>query len=61
MNKLTLKQRRWIKKYIETGNATEAAMQVYNCKNRNVAESIGSENLGKLAFSELMDQMGLLI
>lgn len=57
--KLTLKQRKWIKKYIETGNATEAAMQVYDCKNREVAESIGSENLGKLAFRDLMDEMGL--
>lgn len=57
--KLTIKQRKWIKEYIETGNATEAAMRVYDCKNREVAESIGSENLGKLAFQELMDEMGL--
>lgn len=55
----TIKQRKWTKKYIETGNATEAAMQVYNCKNRKVAESIGSENLRKLAFPELMEDMGL--
>ena len=58
-NKLTIKQRKWIKKYIETGNATEAAMQAYNCKDRESAGTIGSENLQKLAFSELMDEMGL--
>jgi len=58
-NKLTIKQRKWIKKYIETGNATEAAMQVYDCKDRESAGTIGSENLQKLAFSELMDEMGL--
>lgn len=57
--KLTMKQRKWIKKYIETGNATEAAMQVYDCKDRESAGSIASENLQKLAFNDLMDEMGL--
>ena len=55
---LTLKQRKWIKEYIETGNATEAARRVYDCKDES-AHSIGSENLHKLAFSELMEEMGL--
>lgn len=45
--------------YIETGNATEAAMKVYDVKDRESAGSIGSENLKKLAFSELMEEMGL--
>ena len=57
--KITLKQRKWIKNYIKTGNATESAMRVYDCKNRQVAESIGSENLRKLAISDLMEDMGL--
>jgi len=57
--KLTLKQRKWIKVYIETRNATEAAMQVYDCKSRSVAEKVGSENLGKLGFGDLMEKMGL--
>ena len=56
---LTLKQRKWIKEYIETGNATEAAMRVYDVKDRDSAETIGSENLGKLALNDLMDEMGL--
>ena len=56
---LTLKQRKWIKEYIETGNATEAASRVYNCKNREVAGAIGTENLQKLSFPELMENMGL--
>lgn len=56
---LTLKQRKWIKKYIETGNATEAAMQVYDCKDRDSARALGSENLAKLNFPELMEEMGL--
>jgi len=58
-NKLTLKQRKWIKKYIETGNATEASMQSYDCKDRKSAKVIGSENLSKLNFPELMEDMGL--
>lgn len=56
---LTLKQRKWIKEYIETGNATEAAMRVYDCKTRESAHTIGSENLSKLAISDLMEEMQL--
>lgn len=56
---LTLKQRKWIKAYIETGNATEAAAQVYDCKDRDSANAIGSENLAKLSFGDLMEQAGL--
>lgn len=58
-NDLTLKQRLWIKAYIETGNATEAAMRVYDCKNRNVANALGNENLAKLSMPDLMEDMGL--
>ncbi len=58
-DKLTLKQRRWLDLYIETGNATEAAMQVYNCKNRNSAKVIGCENLTKLNYSDLLTAEGL--
>lgn len=38
--KLTLKQREFAKKAIEYRNSTEAAMQVYNCKNRRVASNL---------------------
>lgn len=57
--KLTIKQRRWIKAYIETGNATEAAMRVYNVKDRDSANAIGSQNLAKLSLPDLMEDMGL--
>jgi hypothetical protein len=57
--KLTPKQRKWIKVYSETLNATEAAMQAYDCKNRDVAKQIGFENITKLDFIELMDTIGL--
>ena len=45
--RLTLKQLKFIQIYIETGNATKAAMTVYNCKNENTAAVLGSENLRK--------------
>ena len=56
---LTLKQRKWIKEYIKTGNATEAAMRVYDCKDRESASAIGTQNLGKLSIPDLMEDMGL--
>lgn len=45
--RLTLKQRNFVKKYLEFANATEAAEQAYNVKNRKVAAQIGYENLRK--------------
>lgn len=44
---MTLKQKAFVKEYIDTkGNATEAALRVYNT-NRDVARRIGAENLTK--------------
>ncbi len=56
---LTLKQSRFLQEYIRTGNATEAAMLTYDCKDRVVARVIGSQNLSKLNVSELMEAMGM--
>ena len=56
---LTLKQRKWIKIYLETGNATEAAMQVYDCKDRNTAANIGWENVRKLDYTEFLEEAGI--
>lgn len=58
-SKLTFKQRAWLDKYLETKNATEAAMQVYDVKNRESAKVIGHENLTKLNFQELMEEAGV--
>lgn len=57
--KLTPKQRKWLEVYVETSNATEAAMQSYDCKDRHTAQNIGYENMSKLGFGELMEYMGL--
>lgn len=47
MSDLTPKQEGFVKDYLDTGNATEAAARNYNVSNRNVAKAIGSENLAK--------------
>ena len=50
MPNLTLKQQRWLKEYIDTGNATKAALKAYQC-NYNSARVIGHQNLAKLSIS----------
>lgn len=56
---LTLKQRKWLQLYLKLGNATEAAMQVYDCKERETAAVIGHENLRKLNYEEFMEEAGI--
>lgn len=58
-DELTIKQRKWLALYVELGNATEAAMQVYDCKDRGAAATIGWENMRKLDTKDLMDAKGL--
>lgn len=57
--KKTLKQRKWLKLYLELGNATEAAFQIYDCKSRESARQIGWENLTKLDFVEFLEEGGV--
>lgn len=48
-DKLTLKQKKFIDYFIETGNATESArLAGYNAKTEKAMGNIGSENLEKL-------------
>ena len=56
---MTLKQATFIQEYTRQGNATEAAMQVYDCKNRKSARVIGSQNLAKLNISDVLEELGL--
>ncbi len=58
-NKLTVKQRKWLKVYKETLNATEAAMQAYDCQDRKTAANIGYENVAKLDIVDILDAVGL--
>lgn len=56
---LTLKQRKWLGIYLDTGNASEAAMQSYDCKDRESAAQIGYENLRKLDYTSFMEEAGI--
>lgn len=47
MEELTKKQRGFVKDYVETGNATQAAKNNYDVSNDLTARVIGSENLTK--------------
>lgn len=60
----TLKQRGFVKEYIETkGNGTEAVLRVYDTKDRNTAHVIASENLlkptVKTMMAEALEKAGL--
>jgi hypothetical protein len=55
----TIKEKLFIKEYIATGNATEAAARVYDVTSRDSAKSIGNENLTKLDFSAVMEKHGI--
>lgn len=55
----TIKEKKFVKAYIESGNGTQAAMKAYDVKDPNSASSIASENLRKLDISTLMDNRGI--
>ena len=52
---LTRKQSAFVANYVETGNATEAAFAAYDTS-RDVARSIGSENLTKPDIRRAIDE-----
>lgn len=47
--KLTLKQKKFLKVYFETGNATKAALEAYDTTDSDSARAMGAENLAKLS------------
>ena len=58
MRKPTLKQRRFIKAYVENGgNATQAAWVAYDTQDYDTAKSIGCENLTKPYIREEIDRL----
>jgi len=56
--KLTLKQRHFVKAYVQNGgNATQAAWVAYDTEDYYTAKSIGCENLTKPYISEEIDRL----
>lgn len=54
----TLKEKRFVKAYLETGNATQAALSAYDATYHS-ARRIGSENVAKLSFDHYFEKAGL--
>ena len=50
--KLTIKQTKFVKHYVKTGNGTESALIAYDTSNPEVANSIAVENLQKPSVQE---------
>lgn len=59
--RVSLKQRKWVRALIRTGNPTEASRQAYDVKDNATASRIAYENVRKLnwSFVELMETMGI--
>lgn len=55
----TIKEKKFVKEYLKTGNATEAAAKVYDVSTRDVARNIGSQNVAKLSIEDELDKAGL--
>jgi hypothetical protein len=53
---MTTKQKKFVRIMVKTGNATEAAAQVYDVANRNVANAIGAENLAKPSIRSALEE-----
>jgi hypothetical protein len=56
---LTPNQRTFTEAYLDTGNATEAAVRAYKPKNRNTAHAIGAENLRKPTIRAFLDEKAI--
>jgi len=56
-NKLTYKQKAFVNEFVKTKNATTSAMNVYDVKSREVAKSIGTENLSKPAIRQSIETL----
>lgn len=53
---LTLKEKRFADKYLETGNKTEAIVAAgYKVKDRKIASAMGSQNYAKLSVREYIE------
>lgn len=57
MKRLTPKQEVFANSFLNTGNASEAAMKAYKPRKRATARSIGSENLTKPSIRAYLDDM----
>lgn len=55
-DKLTMKQKKFCEKYVDSWNGTQAALEVYDTDNPRVAQTIASENLSKPLIKEFLEE-----
>lgn len=56
---ITKKQKEFADEYLQTGNATQSALKVYDTDSLDVAKSIGSENLTKPNVEKYLQEKSL--
>jgi hypothetical protein len=56
-NKLTIKQRKFIKEYARTGNGTQSVLSAYNIKNKQVASNYSTELIKKPLIKKSIEQV----
>lgn len=59
MEDLTPKQEKFVKEYLDSGNGTKAALEVYDTNNPRVAASIASENLTKPNIQKYLEDIAV--
>lgn len=61
IKELTVKQKKFLKVYFDTGNATKAALAAYDTDDPKTASVIGAENIAKLSdvVRYIMNKKGL--
>lgn len=63
LKQLTIKQKRWAERYLQIGNASQSALEVYDTNSRNTAKLIGYKNRRlrhvRAYMEALLDQAGL--
>lgn len=53
---ITKKQKAWADKYLETGNKTQSALEVYDTESYGTAAVIGVENINKPKVREYLEE-----
>lgn len=55
----TIKEKKFVKAYLKSGNGTQAALEAYDTTSPKIAGVIASQNLSRLSISDIMERMGI--
>src|SRR3990167_9620300 len=57
LKRLSVKEKKFVSKVVKTGNGTQSALEVYDTKDRKVAQVIASQNMSKPHIIEEIDKV----